>query len=112
METALKLQNDWMIASQSYFTYLEEGKSEADTDGFLAHEVTSVVPQATKGTKDEVVTQDGINDGTYPKDAKVGDDYMQSIDHSKLVPLLTKALQEALTRIDTLEAEVKTLKGE
>ena len=37
---------------------------------------------------------------------------MQSIDHSKLVPLLTKALQEALTRIDTLEAEVKTLKGE
>ena len=31
----------------------------------------------------------------------------QSIDQAKIVPLLTKALQEALTRIDTLEAEVK-----
>nr|BAR35947.1 hypothetical protein [uncultured Mediterranean phage uvMED] len=96
----------------SRFSWKIDGKSEADTDGFLAHEVSSIVPQATRGTKDEVVTQDGINDGTYPKDAKVGDDYMQSIDHSKLVPLLTKSLQEALTRIDTLEAEVKTLKGE
>ena len=56
-------------------------------------------------------TQDGINDGTYPKDAKVGDDYMQSIDHSKLVPLLTKALQEAVDKIETLETKVKTLEG-
>ena len=44
---------------------------------------------------------------------KTGTEVMyQSIDHSKLVPLLTKTLQEALTRIDTLEAEVKALKGE
>ena len=89
----------------SRFSWKKEGKSEADTDGFLAHEVSSVVPQATKGTKDEVVTQKGIDEGTYPKDAKVGDAYMQSIDHSKLVPLLVKTIQELEARIATLESK-------
>ena len=87
------------------FSWKKEGKSEADTDGFLAHEVSSVVPQATKGTKDEVVTQKGIDDGIYPKDAKVGDAHMQSIDHSKLVPLLVKTIQELEARIATLESK-------
>jgi hypothetical protein len=32
----------------------------------------------------------------------------QGIDQSKLVPLLTAALQEALTKIDTLEAQNAT----
>ena len=67
-------------------------------DGFLAHEVSSSVLQAVSGEKDAV-----------DKDGKIKP---QGIDHSKLVPLLTKSLQEALARIDTLEAEVKTLKGE
>ena len=31
---------------------------------------------------------------------------MQGIDQSKLVPLLTAALQEALTKIDALEARM------
>jgi hypothetical protein len=35
----------------------------------------------------------------------------QGIDQSKLVPLLTAALQEAIGRIETLEAEVSALKG-
>ena len=87
------------------FSWKKENKSEADTDGFLAHEVTSVVPQATKGVKDEVITQKGIDDGTYPKDAKVGDAFMQSIDHSKLVPLLVKTIQELEARIAKLEAK-------
>ena len=87
------------------FSWIVDKKSEADTDGFLAHEVTSIVPQATRGTKDEVVTQNGIDDGTYPKDAKVGDNYMQSIDHSKLVPLLVKTIQELEARIATLESK-------
>ena len=30
METAAKLQNDWLMASQSYFTYTDEGKSEEE----------------------------------------------------------------------------------
>jgi hypothetical protein len=36
---------------------------------------------------------------------------MQGIDQSKLVPLLTAALQEAIGRIETLEAKVATLEG-
>jgi hypothetical protein len=40
-----------------------------------------------------------------------GNPMYQGIDQAKLVPLLTKSLQEALTRIETLEAEVKALKG-
>jgi hypothetical protein len=67
-------------------------------EGFLAHEVQDIVPQAITGKKDEV---DEDDNPVY-----------QGIDQSKLVPLLTKTLQEALTRIDTLEAEVKALKGE
>ena len=65
-------------------------------DGFIAHEVTAV-PEAIKGTKDEV---DSDNNPVY-----------QGIDQSKLVPLLTAALQEAITKIETLEAEVAALKG-
>ena len=66
-------------------------------DGFLAHEVQSVVPEAISGTKDEV---DSDNNPVY-----------QGIDQSKLVPLLTAALQEAITKIETLESEVAALKG-
>ena len=65
-------------------------------DGFIAHEAQAVVPAAVSGTKDAV-------------DAE-GNPQYQGIDHGKLVPLLTKALQEALTRIETLEAEVAQLK--
>ncbi len=67
-------------------------------DGFLAHEVSSIVPEAVTGEKD-AVDEDG-------------NPIYQGIDKGKLVPLLVKSLQEALTRIDTLETEVKTLKGE
>jgi len=74
-------------------------KADKDTtvDGFLAHEVSGVVSEAIVGTKDEV--------------DKDGNPVYQGIDQSKLVPLLTKSLQEALARIDTLEAEVAKLKG-
>jgi hypothetical protein len=68
---------------------------ESDTrDGFVAHEVTAV-PEAVSGTKDEV---DLDNKPVY-----------QGIDQSKIVPLLTAALQEAVTKIETLEAKVKAL---
>ncbi len=61
-------------------------------DGFLAHEVQSVVPEAISGTKDEV---DSDNNPVY-----------QGIDQSKLVPLLTAALQEAVTKIEVLETRL------
>tara|TARA_R100000458_G_C8266913_1_gene241927 strand:+ start:41 stop:715 length:675 start_codon:yes stop_codon:yes gene_type:complete len=59
-------------------------------DGFFAHEVTAV-PEAITGEKD----------GTE----------MQGIDQSKLVPLLTAALQEAITKIETLETKVAALEA-
>ena len=65
-------------------------------DGFLAHEVTAV-PEAITGTKDEV---DSDNNPVY-----------QQIDQSKLVPLLTSALQEAVTKIETLETKVAALEA-
>ena len=58
-------------------------------DGFLAHEAQAVVPECVTGTKDEV-------------DAD-GNPVYQGIDQSKLVPLLTAAMQEALAKIETLE---------
>ena len=68
---------------------------EEDTrDGFVAHEVTAV-PEAVSGTKDEV---DADNKPVY-----------QGIDQSKIVPLLTAALQEAIAEIESLKSRVKTL---
>ncbi len=52
-------------------------------DGFLAHEVSDLVPGAVHGTKDAME--------------------MQQLDHSKLVPLLVKTIQELEARIATLE---------
>jgi|694.fasta_scaffold91370_4 hypothetical protein len=66
-------------------------------DGFLAHEAQAVVPECVTGTKDEV-------------DAD-GNPVYQGIDQSKLVPLLTAALQEAIAKIETLEAKVAALEA-
>ena len=70
------------------FEWLADGSR---TDGFLAHELQAVVPEAATGTKD-AVDEDGNPE-------------YQGIDQSKLVPLLTAALQEALARIEALEAK-------
>lgn len=66
-------------------------------DGFLAHEVTPVVPEAIFGTKDE-------------EDAE-GNPVYQGIDQAKLVPLLTAALQEAFAEIDALTTRVAALEA-
>jgi hypothetical protein len=66
-------------------------------DGFIAHEAQAVVPECVTGEKDAVDDD--------------GNPVYQGIDQSKLVPLLTAALQEAIGRIETLEAEVAALKS-
>ena len=65
--------------------------ADVDTtvDGFLAHEVQAIVPEAITGTKDAV-------------DAD-GNPYHQGIDQSKLVPLLVKTIQELEARLTALE---------
>ena len=79
----------------SRFNFIAD--SSKTLDGFLAHEVSSVVPEAISGEKD------AVDSDKNP--------YYQGIDQSKLVPLLTKALQEAVTKIETLEAKVAALEG-
>jgi hypothetical protein len=66
-------------------------------DGFIAHEVAAVVPNAVTGEKD-AVDEDG-------------NAVMQAIDHSKLVPLLVAALQEANRKIEALTARVDALEA-
>ena len=78
------------------FNWISE-PDQPKVDGFFAHEVTPAVPEAISGTKDEV---DSDNKPIY-----------QGIDQSKLVPLLTAALQEAITKIETLETKVAALEA-
>jgi hypothetical protein len=78
----------------SRFNFIAD--AETTVDGFLAHEVTAV-PEAITGTKDEV---DSDNKPVY-----------QGIDQSKLVPLLTAALQEEISKRESLETRVAALEA-
>ena len=62
---------------------------ERTVDGFLAHEVQAIVPEAITGTHNEV-------------DAD-GNPVYQGIDQSKLVPLLVATIQELEARVTALE---------
>jgi len=76
------------------FSFIEDGLDSADTDGFLAHEVQTVVPKAITGEKD----------GTkLDKEGNIVPHY-QSIDQSKIVPLLVATIQELEARITALES--------
>ena len=66
-------------------------------DGFIAHEVQDIVPEAITGEKDAVDDE--------------GNPEYQGIDQSKIVPLLTAALQEALQQIEALTARVTALEA-
>ena len=100
------------------------------TDGFIAHEVESIVPEAVSGTKDErrtikdvIVAADGTkieknvseadwikgktaakypSDSTWEAEREV--DWYQSMDNAKLVPVLTAAIQELTARVASLES--------
>lgn len=65
------------------------GDTSETIDGFFAHEVSEVVPNAVTGEKDAM---------------KKGEIDPQSMDNSKLVPLLVAAVQELTARVETLEA--------
>jgi hypothetical protein len=79
-------------------------------DGFLAHEVSSIVPEAISGEKDAMqpavlyTANDDIPEGKEVGDVKFAETIAsQSIDQSKLVPLLVKTIQELEARITALE---------
>ncbi len=66
-------------------------------DGFIAHEAQAVIPECVGGDKDAV--------------DKDGKPVYQGIDQSKIVPLLTAALKEAVTKIEQLETRIQTLEN-
>ena len=113
---------------------------DTTVDGFIAHEAQTVVPEAITGTHNETravtnavlssngellaenVAQDDWtankgddNDDLYPSDstwsASHNEPVYQGIDQSKLVPLLTGALQEAIAKIESLETRVAALEA-
>ena len=94
-------------------------------DGFLAHELQELHPRAVIGSKDAMQDEDyevtPAVEATYDDEgveltpavpAVMGTrsvpDY-QGVDYSKLTPILTAALQEALNKIDALEARLTAL---
>ena len=70
-------------------------------DGVIAHELQEIFPQAVSGEKDEMVTR---ADGTKEME-------LQGVDYGKLSTLLAKGLQEAMAKIETLEAKVAALES-
>ena len=77
------------------FNFLSD--PDKTVDGFLAHEVSDIVPEAISGEKD------GVDEEGNPK--------YQGIDQSKLVPLLTKAIIEQQELIDNLTARIEQLEN-
>jgi len=121
-----RLKEDWVAVADAStrvnalkpvnFAWIASGER---VDGFLAHELAEVVPEAVSGKKDamrdeeyEVTPAVLDDDGNVVTPAVMGTRSVpayQGIDQSKLVPLLTAALQEALAQIESLTARVSAL---
>ena len=94
-----------------YKFHWKSNPSADKSDGFFAHEVSSIVPEAISGDKDafEVYREHQKR----PEDKNVGDFKLddngdkipkyQQIDHSKLVPLLVAAVKELTAKVEALE---------
>jgi hypothetical protein len=90
-------------------------------DGFIAHEMQELHPQAVTGSKDAImdeeyeVTPAVVNDeGIVVEDAVMATRSVpeyQGVDYSKLTPILTAALQEALNKIEDLQARMAVLEA-
>ena len=116
---------DWDATSRlkqlkpSRFNFKTDKKTTMD--GFLAHEVSSIVPEAISGDKDEtqdvgtIKDKDGnvLQENVLESEKKDGQTWTktetqnvyQGIDQSKLVPLMVKTIQELEARIATLESK-------
>ena len=67
---------------------------DTTVDGFLAHEVQDIVPEAVTGEKDAVDEE--------------GNPQYQGIDQSKIVPLLVGAIKELKAEIETLKSQINS----
>jgi len=77
------------------YTWKVDGSA---SQGFIAHELQEVIPEAVTGEKDAV-------------DAN-GNPQYQGVDTSFLVATLTAAIQELKAELDTVKAELADLKGQ
>jgi hypothetical protein len=77
-------------------TYTWKSNNE-DSQGFIAHELAEICPQAVIGEKDAVDTE--------------GNPVYQSIDTSFLVATLTAAIQEQQAIINDLKSRIETLES-
>ena len=85
------------------FKWKSEDSADYDNPfvmGFIAHEADSAIPLSQ-----------GIVIGDKDETDSHGTPKMQSMDYGKMTPLVVKALQEALEKIETLEAKVAALEG-
>jgi len=99
-QDVVDLPNAWStVKALKPYEYKWKHNTSKTSQGFFAHEVIATVPnsQAGQGTKDAVDEDDKP--------------IYQQIDYSKLVPVLTKALQEAIGKIETLEIKVAALEA-
>jgi len=83
------------VAQLKPVTY--DWKAGGSSQGFIAHELAEVCPEAVTGEKDAVDVE--------------GNPRYQGIDTSFLVATLTSAIQEQQAMIEELKAEVAALKG-
>ena len=94
---------------------------EETQDGFIAHEAATVIPEAVTGTHNQIrlwgeCSDDVLPEGVSEGDSKLDEDgntipVYQGMDYGKVTPLLTAALQEAIAKIETLEAKVAALEA-
>jgi hypothetical protein len=84
-------------------------KKDKKMIGFIAQEFETVFPGLVKNYKDTIDKEVEDENGVKSIEAVETGTTTKHIKEGKLIPILTKALQEAMTRIETLEAKVKTL---
>ena len=118
LKTNASLITDGITRIKNLKPYRFEWKTDLGikVDGFFAHEAQAVVPEAVTGVKDEMKSILYKEGDELPEGKKVGDvketvPKIQGIDQAKIVPLLTAALQEAVTKIETLETKVAALEA-
>lgn len=77
------------------FNYID---SKITMDGFLAHEVQMVIPEAVTGEKDDMNDDKSIR--------------VQQMDATKIIPLLTAAIKELIVENNIIKEQIASLQGQ
>jgi hypothetical protein len=87
--------NRLMQLKPSKFNWIETGE---EAEGFIAHELQEIFPDAVTGEKDAVYSSTG---NIKP----------QSVDYGRITPLLVKALQELKAELNTANQKIAALES-